>query len=333
MMQNPVATGSSIEEISAHILRSRWFLGVASAPLIGLLILASWPWWSNRFTLKITTRIVEISASAAARHEINVTLPKNAEIQIIGADSDGLPPELASLRGNAISTRLVASTAGLQSIVLPSGGGLVVRATSDGGVDIGVLNDASIVLSFSGTIERVDQNEQHTKIAGIERTTIWEIRPFTKNSPARVGLHPGTTPISLYNQPISEVRFASPRPADADARVFQSEILQGKLEILDTATKADLEPGELVLLEGGSRMLSRLEVVDKAVAVDVSGEANRISVGPPRLGTLLRLDRDLTPSVLSYLLGQHQLKIFWSIAVGIIVGLWKARQWALKWVK
>ena len=80
-------------------------------------------------------------------------------------------------------------------------------------------------------------------------------------------------------------------------------------------------------------MLSRLEVIDGAIAVDVSGEADRISIGPPRPGAPFRLDRDLTPSVLSYLLGQHELKVLWGIALAMLGALWKARLWAVKWRK
>jgi hypothetical protein len=151
-------------------------------------------------------------------------------------------------------------------------------------------------------------------------------------NPARLVLPPGTAPIALYNQPISDFWFRSPRPAGEDPHTFQSEILKGQLQVLDTGTKVELEPRELVLLEGGNRVLSRLEIIDKAIAVDVEGDAKQISVGPPRPGIPFSLDRNLTPSVLSYLFGQHELKLLWGIAVAVLGGLWKARQWALKWM-
>jgi hypothetical protein len=332
-MEDQPTNRASIEDIGARFLRSQWFLGLVSAAIVGLLVLASWPWWFNRFVLKATTRIVEISASAPGDHVIGVNLPKGGEIQIFGARADGLPPELAALAAAVGSVRLVASSATLQSISLPSGAGLVVSTTSDSGVDIGVLNDGSISLALSGMIDRIDGNGQRTTIANIERATAWEIRPAERNSPARLVLPPAATPIALYNQPISNFWYRDTRPAGDDPRTFQSEILKGELQILDTGTKIELQPRELVLLEGGNRMLSRLEVIDRAIVVDVSGEADRISVGPPRPGTPFRLDRDLTPSVLSYLFGQHELKLLWGIALAVLAALWKARQWALKWGK
>jgi hypothetical protein len=330
---NQLSTRTSIEDISARVLRSGWFLGLVSASIVGLLILASWPWWFNRFVLKVTTRVAEISASAPGVHVIDVNLPKGGEIQIFGARADGLPPELAVLAAAVGSVRLVASSATLQSISLPNGAGLVVSTTSDGGTDIGVLNDGSISLALSGMIDRIDGNGQRTTIANIERATAWEIRPAEMNSPARIVLPPGAAPIALYNQPISNFWFRPPRQAGDDPRTFQSEILKGELQVLDTGTKIELQPRELVLLEGGSRMLSRLEVIDRAITVDVSGEARRISIGPPRPGVPFRLDRELTPSVLSYLLGQHELKLLWGVVLAVLGALWKARQWALKWGK
>jgi hypothetical protein len=323
-------TPTRIEDVGARVLRSQWFLGLVSAAIVVLLVLVSWPWSFNRFVLKATTRIVEISASAPGVHVIGVNLPKSGEIQIFGAHADGLPPELAALAGAAVSVRLVASSATLQSISLPGGAGLVVRATSDGRADIGVLNNGIISVALSGTIDRIDGNGQHTTIANIERATAWNIRPAGKN-PARLVLPPGAAPVALYNQPISDFWFRPPRPAGDDPRTFQSEILNGELQVLDTGTKIELQPRELVLLEGGSRMLSRLDVIDRAITVDVSGEADRISVGPPRPGVPFRLDRDLTPSVLSYLFGQHELKLLWGISLAVLGALWKARQWALKW--
>jgi hypothetical protein len=327
---------TSIEDVGARVLRSHWFMGLVSAAIVGLLVLASWPWWFNRFVLKATTRIVEISALAPASapgvQVIGVNLPKGSEIQIFDAHADGLPPELKALAVTPVSVRLVASSATLQSISLPSKAGLVVRTTFDGGIDIGVLNDGSISVALSGTIDRIDGNGKRTTIATIERPTPWEIRAAGSN-PARLVLPPGAAPIALYNQPISDFWFRPPRPAGDDSCTFQSEILNGELQVLDTGTKIELQPRELVLLEGGSRMLSRLEVIDRAITVDVSGEAKRISVGPPRPGIPFRLDRDLTPSVLSYLFGQHELKLLWGISLAALGALWKARQWALGWRK
>jgi hypothetical protein len=188
-------------------------------------------------------------------------------------------------------------------------------------------------LALSGTIDRIEENGRRTTIANIERTTAWVIRPAEKNNPARLVLPPDTPPMALYSQPIDDFWFRHVRQPGDDPRTFQSEILGGELQLLDTDTKVELRPRELVLLQGGSRILSRLEIVDHAIAAEVSGEANRISVGPPRPGVPFRLDRDLTPSVLSYLVGQHELKLVWGLALAIIGALWKARQWALEWRK
>jgi hypothetical protein len=328
--QNESAAYGSIENVGARILRSWWFLGLVSASIVALLVLASWPWWFNRFVLMTSTRVVEISVSAPGVHVIGLNLPKSSEIQIFGARSDGLPPELSALNAAIVSVRLAASSASLQTISLPSRAGLIVRATPEGGTDIGVLNDGSISLAISGSVDRIDENGHRTTIANIERATAWDIRPAEKNSPARLVLPPDAPPITLYNQPIDDFWFRPVRQAGDDPRTFQSEILKGELQLLDTDTKVELQPRELVLLEGGSRILSRLDVVDRAIAVEVSGEADRISIGPPRPGVPFRLDRDLTPSVLSYLVGQHELKLVWGLALAILGALWKARQWALE---
>lgn len=319
----------TIEERCARLLRSMWFFGLASALIVGLLVLASWPWSFNRFALAATSRVFEISASAPGVHDVDVKLPDGAEVQIFGASSDDLPPELDALRADVSSVRLKVSKAVFQSISLPSGAGLVARAPAEGGIDIGVLMDGAISLTLSGKIELVDPSGTRRTIADIARPTVWEIRAVDANSPARLVLPSSVPPIALYNQPIYSFRFRPPRQAEDVLGASELEILGGELQILDTGEKVELHPRELVLLEGGQRYLSRLEMANGAVAVEISGEADRISVGPPRPGLPLRLDRDITPSVLSYLVGQHELKLLWGVGLAVLGALWKARQWAL----
>jgi hypothetical protein len=330
-MDNLNTSRVRIEDIAAQMLRSRWFPGFVSLTIIGLLILASWPYWFNRFLLNATTQIIEISASAAQTHTLDVTLPKGAETQIFGANAKGLPPELSSLGASPVSVRLLTSNAVLQAITLPKGAGLVVQARPDGAADIGVLNNGHISLALSGTIDRIDENGHDIALPNIERTAIWDIYPGEKDAPARIVLPSGTSPFTIYYQSVGDFRFSPPRPPGDDPHTYQSDILKGELRLLDTGATIKLRPRELILLEGGDRSLSRLEVIDKAVSVDISGEADRISVGPLRPGTPFRLDRDVTPSVLSYILGQHELKLVWGIAVVVLGALWRARQWALNW--
>jgi hypothetical protein len=330
MVDQPT-TRISIEDIGARALRSWWFVGIVSGVVLGILVLASWPWWFNRFTLTTTTRIVEFSAAAPAVHGIGLQLPKNREIQVFGAYVANLPPELRTLADTPVSIRLIASNVTLQSVSLPSGAGLIVHMMSDGEIDLGVLNGGGISLALSGKIERIDDRGQRIAIAETARAIVWNIRPAERNDPARLVLPLGAVPITLFNQPISNFRFRLPQPTGDDSRTFQSEVITGELKLLDTSTTITLQPRELILLEDGSRFLSRLEVLDKAIAVDIAGEARRISIGPPRPGLPFRLDRDLTPSVLSYLVGQHELKLAWGVALAVLGALWKARQWALKW--
>jgi hypothetical protein len=323
---------ASIEDVVAGALRSWWFLGLLSVGLFGLLAL-SWPSWFNRFAITTTTRYIEISASLPKVQEIGVKLPGYKEIQILGARPEDLPPELVGLATPAVSVRMFVSSAVLQGISLPSGAGLAVLSTADGGSDIGVLNGGSISLALSGKVERIDESGMRTTIASIARSTVWEIRPAERSKPARLVLASGAGPIAFYNMPIDDFWFRPPPPADDDPRTYESEILKGELQLLDIGAKVELRPRELLLLEGGRRFLSRLNVADGAIAVDIIGEANRISIGPPRLDAPLHLDRDLTPSVLSYLVGQHELKLLWGAAVTVLGSLWTARQWALRWSK
>jgi hypothetical protein len=320
-----------IEEFCIRVLQSWWALGLASLLAFSLLFLASCPWWFNRFVLKVVTRTIEVSTSAPGLHEIGITLPKNSEVQIIGAETSLLPPELTPLAdtytGGAI--RMSASRVTIETLSLSDHAGLIVRITPEGGIDIGILNDGFLSVAVAGTVQRVSESGTLSQIAEIERPTVWDIKPADKSSPARILLPPGTQRFAIYNQPISSFWFRTPRPITDDPRTSQSEITTGELQVLDTATKVQLDPRELILLEGGSRMLSRLELIDKGIVVDILGVADRISVGPPRPDTPFRLDRDLTPSVLSYVVGQHELKLAWGTVVAILGALWKARQWAL----
>ena len=149
MHENP-AGPTTIEDIGASVLRSGWFLGLASITIITLLVLAGWPWWFNRFALTVTTRVVEVSASAPGVHVLGVELPMHSEIQVFSLHPDGLPPELAALAGGPVSVRLAASRATLQTISLSAQSKLFVSVTSDGRTDIDVLDGGRISLALSG---------------------------------------------------------------------------------------------------------------------------------------------------------------------------------------
>jgi hypothetical protein len=332
-MREKAISRTTIEDISANILRSRWMFPLISLALISILILASFPWYANRFILKATTRVIQLSASSPVFQEIWAKLPEDSKIEIYGADLKGFPPELAALGLDVTNLTFFASRATLQSISLPRLAELEIRSTPDNGIDIGILKQGSISLSLSGTVERLDDGGRRTRIANLEHTVVLNIRAAALYSSARVVLSGGIESFALYDLPIADFRFAPPRPSNIASRSFHSEILSGDLQLLDTGEKVELAPRELILLEGGSKNLVRLEKTNQGLTVDLSGKVERMSVGPPRTGTPFRLDRDVTPSILSYLMGQHELKLLWAAALALLGGFWKARQWALKWEK
>jgi hypothetical protein len=178
-------TDRIVEAFTAHFLRSGWFFGLLSVVVFGLLLLASVSWPLNRFVLTVYTRVAEIYASSTGNHEIGIALPDNSEIRVFGARPDGLPPELRVLSPDTDSIRLVATKTTLQRISLADGDGLVIALGSDGSVDLGILNNGSISLAISGSIQSVDQTGQRRFVADIERATEWNIQATGPNAVTR----------------------------------------------------------------------------------------------------------------------------------------------------
>ena len=324
------------EDIAARLLRSRWLLPVAGCAMSVVLILISVSWRKNRFDLQAVSGLIEITASTQATHIIGVKLPEGTEFRLSGTHLQNGPPELAQANDPYNGIRLTADSVVLESIILDSNTILTLMTTTDGSPDLRIAVGGSIKLTLSGTIRQIADNGIARQIAVAERAFGLDVSPDGTEVPVRLVL-PGAGKlkgIALYDQPIHRLSFTRPRLSNEDQRLsFQSELLSGKLKLLDTGDEVPLQPRGLIWLKNVAATAARLEFGADGVAINASGHALSIGIGPPRPGSPPVPDRDITPSVLAYLLGQHELKLAWGAALAVWTALWKARQWALKWGK
>jgi hypothetical protein len=324
------------EGTAARLLRSRWLLPAAGIVTLGLLLLASISWCNNRFALQVVSRLAEITASAEAKHSIGVAMPSGMEIRLYGTGLAERPPELAGITKSPNGIRLTADKVVLDYIEVQGGTVLTFTTTQDGSPDLRLTGGGSIGLTLSGIIHQIGDDGHLTQLAVADRPFGIDIAPTDTVDSARLVLvgGGGLKGIAIYDQPVRGLRFSRPRASDNDQRLpFQSELINGTLQLLDTTQNMTLRPRELVWLEDVSATVARLDMTADGVAVDASGHARSIGLGPPRAGLPPRPDRDLTPSVLGYLMGQHELKLLWGVAITALAALWKARQWGLKWRK
>ncbi|HMD98980.1 MAG TPA: hypothetical protein VKM93_16820 [Terriglobia bacterium] len=322
------------EGIAARLLRSGWLLLVASGAVFVLLILVSVSWRNNRFDLQAVSGLVEVTASTRATHTIGVKLAEGAEFRLFGTHLQNRPPELAQAGDPYNGIRLTADSVVLESVVLDPDTILTLTSTTDGSPDLRIMVGGAIKLTLSGTIRQIADNGVARQIAVTERPFGLDATPSGTVVPVRLVLPAAgeLKGIALYDQPIHRLDFTRPRPTNEDQRLpFQSELLSGKLKLLDTGDELPLQPRELIWLKEVAATAGRLEFGADGVAINASGHALSIGIGPPRPGSPPLPDRDVTPSVLAYLLGQHELKLAWGAALAVLAALWKARQWAFKW--
>jgi hypothetical protein len=321
------------ESVAAKFLRSRWFIGGTMILIACLMVCASFSWWSNRFSLEVVSRTIDITASERADHSLGILLPTDAEVRVSGYDSSEFPPELLGFSKQKPIIRLSASKVVLDSILLDSGASLMATVTANGSPDLRLAGGGDIGITFEGTVSEIHDHGAPTEVAQASRAFRFNAKQGSSPEPVRVVLVGATAlhGLALFDQPVNQIRFSRPLPSTEDRRLpFQSEIISGTLQLLDSDNKVTLRPHELVWLDDISATAARIEITGEGVALEASGLARRIGLGPPRPGGPPTPDRDLTPSILEYLLGQHSLKIAWGAAIALLAALWKARQWALK---
>jgi hypothetical protein len=322
------------EGIAARLLRIPWLLPVACFVVLVLLILVSVSWTDNRFDLQAVSVLVEVTASTQATHTIGAKLAGSTEFRLSGTHLQDRPPELAQVSDPYNGIRLTADSVVLEGVVLGPDTILTLTSTTDGSPDLRVTAGGAIKLTLSGTIREIAENGIARHIAVAERPFGLDASPGGTVVPVRLVLAGAgkLKGIALYDQRIRRLSLTRPRPNNEDQQLpFQSELLSGKLKLLDTGDEFPLQPHELIWLRGTEATAGRLEFAADGIAINLSGHARSIGIGPPRPGSPPLPDRDVTPSVLAYLLGQHQLKLAWGAALAVLSALWKARQWALNW--
>jgi hypothetical protein len=183
------------------------------------------------------------------------------------------------------------------------------------------------------------QGDAPSLVAETAAAVPFTLVPSAEFEPLRILFTPASSlaRLEILDQRIDRVSFAPPRRVDETNQtprpLYRSELRGGTLALRDTQKEEKLRPRELVWLQGLSATIHRIAIADDKIAVELSGRARGLSLGPQAAtesGTAPGGDRDVTPTVLEYLLGREDLKQLWAGAVAIVLALWKARQWALK---
>jgi hypothetical protein len=346
---------SDPESLVAAFLRSSWLLLVATLIVIALLVAASLPWWDNRFTIQATTGRIELVAAERAEQSLGLGL-RGAELRLSDYDAVDPPVELkASLRDRA-TLWLIGDDLILDSLTLDQDSEIVFDTTDENGIEVEVRGPANAVFLLGGRISEKGRDGTLNVVGTFQRPSSLTLSPLKgSRMPLRISIipTPGTkASLTLQDQPVRRISFARPHASTTETRFpFRSEIISGELSMLDTGQTIKLQPAELVWLRGVTAQVAKLVAASGSISVDVSGTAQTIGLGPPREGadgmfhrfwrTVIepwfgieqrpegwQPDRDLTPSVFDYLVGQHELKLLWAAAAVVLGALWRARQWA-----
>ncbi len=325
---------SDPEGFAARILRSRWTLPLAVILVGAGCLVATWPFWDNRVGLEATGTYVSLTAAEPRELEVGTVTQGPVEIQILAAQFEGgLPPELQQAGGAARSLHVHADRLIIQQITLGDGSQLTLARATAGRAELRLVGAASVRLSLGGQIRQVAQDGKETTFAP-DVPVVLTAEPRSPRDPLRL-IVVAAEPLALAIEDlrVKGLRFVRPRPGTGSQPrpVYRSELSGGKLQLLDTGKTIELEARDIIWFEELSGTINRMALTNEGIAVDMVGTANAISLGPQTgSGDGARGQRELTPTILAYVLGRHDLKLLWATGLGILVSLWKARQWALK---
>jgi len=324
---------SDPEGAAARLLRWRWTLPLVALVGGAALWVATWPFWNNRFSLDVTAGYASVVAAERRDHRVSISLPTTAKVQISGYRVDEASAGLAPLATLPGLITLQADRIVLRTLTLTEGSHLAFARGAGGSQEILLRGHAALELTLVGDI-RVSHGAGELKLVGESAPMVLTVIPGDPRNPMRISVEaPEPLPVvELLDQRVTSLRFTRPRPSIDDQRpVYRSEITAGTLRLLDVEQAVTLKLRDLVWFREESATLYRMAFTADGVVVEATGQARAMSIGPQvGEGQEARGDRNLTPTVFGYLLGRHDLKLLWGGAVGLLMALWKARQWALK---
>ena len=200
------------------------------------------------------------------------------------------------------------------------GEALAVYATG-GGAAGSVLVNGVVSLTW-GETDGAAAKTRNFRVDVPERMTFSAARQ--EGVPARIVLEPEGT-LALHDLAVSGLRFGREVATEPGEPTFISTVRAGQLRVPDVDESYDLSVGSSVILRGLEGYVRQLRVENRAgdedtIAVDLEGTVERVAMGPRGR------ERDVTPSVLSYLYHNQRLAFLFAAASFVWGALWSLRR-------
>lgn len=319
-----------------------WTSIVLLTVLAGVLTLQSvrWP-WGLRLAGTLVAGAVTIRLDEGLDAEPDMVL-QPAKASLVGTSWVRPPSELAPGQSAAASLRVTAAELHLSALHLAKGAELTLQREQGGRFSLraggagGTLTftaDGPLSMQFGDTVLKADQDASGLELSAGTAPNMAAPLVLTAQMPgsqppgvsALADLLNGQLPsprsdsaLSLSDIPVSLLRFGRPREGGGG---FVSSIVSGTVQLVDLGDTETLGPGSAVRIEGFHGDVARLESVDDGYRLSFTGEADRVSLGPPGFA------EDLTPSILNYLFHQESIKMMWLSALAGLAAFAKVGSW------
>lgn len=298
--------------------------------------------WRNDFSLETASRYVAFTSTESRTHNLDSLLPPGTTLILEGAKSPEWPPTLAGparegniSEGYRLDGQFQPASVMLRRIELEKGTDLAFRIRGNS-LEISMMGKGLVEFNLVGPFSEVDGEVKPTVSQG--EPLLLQLSPENEEI-MRILISPAfdIESFEIADQGISELRFVPPvRPEQFEPGrrpIFLSEIVSGDLWLRDVDQWISLRRRALVWLQDPQGFkIEHMSVKKDALNVEASGVARRISTGPPDLNSLSgpspHGERDVTPSIFTYLVGRHDLKLLWGFAIAALGLLWQARRWA-----
>lgn len=211
----------------------------------------------------------------------------------------------------------------LQRLALKSGTEFTLQMADGDKVTlyaVGAGASGEILINGTSTLEWSEGNAPHqsrTFSLEIPETITFSISGQL-TVPARIEFQPTASPV-LHNLYVSRLRFGREVAMIYGQPGFVSTIQSGQVRLLDVDQIYDLFPGDGLILHDLKGRVRQAQI-GGPISIDLEGTVKQLSVGPRGQ------ERDVTPSVLSYVYHNQQLAFLFSAASFIWGLLWSFRR-------
>jgi hypothetical protein len=321
---------SSVERVFAGLLGDWQLVALASVLIVGLTLAATISKSPTPLELSVQSEgLWLISAGGPERRplEIGFEVPDAIRVSAENLATVELASSSCDTEIKRRGLRLEGERINVTRLRLSDGTKIYLTETEDNEIELWLSDHpASIDMGIGANVVVNDGHGAPVACASTSEPETRLVRMTSDVAPTRIilSLPKGQGAARLTGLHVTGLGFGREIASGPARPAFASTIIKGSVHLLDGRENIELKKGDWLTLDHLNATLRELKIDGSAPEINLVGTVGKVKIGPEGF------TQDRTPTWLAWIMRNHSDKGIWAIAVGLLGGLWRLRQWARK---